>query len=675
MKHLLLLAALLLGRPLVQAQLAPAQADPRLDMLAKLARDPAPAVRVEALRALAKIPTAEAAALALGVLDLPMDPTLDYALWLTINDLAEPWIAALQGGAWKPEGREKQLEFALRALRPEQAGRVLADVLAARPPARDGAGPWIELIGAAGGPAQLGLLLEKAAGGGFDDGASVRALRALGDAHRLRRLRPPGDPAALGGLLDAASSAVATAAADLAGEWKDVGGAFPKLAELAARPEADAGARAAAIAALRRIGGGEATRALARLAAPGGEALARRRAAAALLALDEPAGAQAVAAVASETADEAAALELWRDALAVKGAGPALADALAAVKLSAPAARAGMRAAREGGRSEVGLVAALAQAGGLAADAAEATAGMVRELAARAVEAGDPHRGEFVYRRPALACVTCHALGGVGGRVGPDMTSIGASAPADYLVESLLLPHAKIKEGYHSVVVATQDGEELTGTLARETPEEIFLRNAAGQEVAVAKANVARREIGTLSLMPAGLLDPLTEQEKLDLVAFLTRLGKPGDFDAAQGGVARVWRLAQTVHTDAQAGQEGWPLTAPWDDKRWTPAAALVRGDLSRAALEEAVRGQFWVGKLAVYAATEITTAQPGPVNFTLAAGPGAELWVAGQKAGGPGAVRVELPAGTHRVLVKLDPRRIPDRIRLETRDAVFGME
>ncbi|HMO65147.1 MAG TPA: sorbosone dehydrogenase, partial [Verrucomicrobiota bacterium] len=278
------------------------------------------------------------------------------------------------------------------------------------------------------------------------------------------------------------------------------------------------------------------------------------------------------------------------------------------------------------------------------------------------------------YRRPELACVTCHAIGGAGGRVGPDMTSIGASAPADYLVESLFEPSAKIKEGYHSITVETRDGLEYSGTLARETPEELVLRNAANEEVTLAKNNLARREQSPLSLMPAGLLEPLPEQDQLDLVAFLTRLGKPGPFDASRGGVARSWRIAFTVHTDAQAGNELWPLTAPWTDRRWTATTSLVNGMLPRAVIEEATKAQFWTGKLGLYAATEVTLAQDRQVTFQLAGGPGAELWVGGKKAGGPGASTVELPAGTHRVLVRLDPARIPDTIKLESRDAVFGL-
>ena len=80
--------------------------DRRVGALEKLVRDDSPRVRLEALRALAKIPSAKSAELALNVLDKPMDPFLDYALWLTINDLADPWIAAIKSGEWKVEDRK-----------------------------------------------------------------------------------------------------------------------------------------------------------------------------------------------------------------------------------------------------------------------------------------------------------------------------------------------------------------------------------------------------------------------------------------------------------------------------------------------------------------------------------------------------------------------------------------
>ena len=68
---------------------------------------------MEAMRALAKIPTARSAELVLAATEKPMDEFLDYAVWLSINDLAEPWIASIKSGEWKPEGNEKQLAFGL----------------------------------------------------------------------------------------------------------------------------------------------------------------------------------------------------------------------------------------------------------------------------------------------------------------------------------------------------------------------------------------------------------------------------------------------------------------------------------------------------------------------------------------------------------------------------------
>ena len=80
-----------------------------------------------------------------------------------------------------------------------------------------------------------------------------------------------------------------------------------------------------------------------------------------------------------------------------------------------------------------------------------------------------PPRERLVYRRADLKCITCHAIGGAGGKVGPDMTSLGAG-PMDYLVESLYLPNAKIKEGFHAVQIETADGKVMTGLVVVRRP-------------------------------------------------------------------------------------------------------------------------------------------------------------------------------------------------------------
>src|SRR5436309_525593 len=83
--------------------------------------------------------------------------------------------------------------------------------------------------------------------------------------------------------------------------------------------------------------------------------------------------------------------------------------------------------------------------------------------------------------------VACHAIGGAGGKLGPDFTSLGASAPIDYIVESVLDPTAKVKEGYHAFAFTMNDGAQAIGVPSRETAAEQFIRPGPGPEVALAK--------------------------------------------------------------------------------------------------------------------------------------------------------------------------------------------
>lgn len=638
--------------------------------LATLVSDKSPRVRAEALRALAKIPTTESAALALSVLDKPMDATLDYALWLTINDLAEPWIAAIQSGAWKTEGREKQLEFGLKAIKAEQASRVLGQILASRPLTRDGQGPWIEIIGVAGTPKELRQLLDQLLSGGFDDTTSIRALKALSEASRLRSQKPTGSIAEIGKLLDHSNESVRLQVLKLAGEWKDLGAYFPKLGEIAGAANSSPAVRQAAFTTLRQIGT-NAVDSLTALATNATEMTIRREAVVALASVELQKAVPLIVEIAKATNDEAAALELWRAVLAVKGAGQSLRGALPEKSLSEAVAKAGMRAAREGGRNDVDLVVAFAKAGGIATDTTALSGEVIKELATKALASGDPVKGEFIYRRSELACLTCHAIGGAGGKVGPDLTSIGASAQPDYLVEALLLPSAKIKEGYASLNIDTKDSQSYTGTLARETPDEVVLRNSQGEEVSIAKKNIETRQNGTISLMPSGLFDNLAEQEKLDLIAFLARLGKPGEFDASKGGVARRWRIYPLTHTDQQNGLGNSVWEKPLTDKMWQPTFAQVNGKLTRRLIEEAGKRSPWVGTLEVFAATELQTTSAGPVKFNLDATAG-ELWIDSKRIGAKGESVVELPAGIHRVLVRIDPKKIPEALSLKASEGTF---
>ena len=55
------------------------------------------------------------------------------------------------------------------------------------------------------------------------------------------------------------------------------------------------------------------------------------------------------------------------------------------------------------------------------------------------------------------------ALGGSGGQVGPDLSSIGATAQIDYLIDSILEPNKAVKENYHARLITTKQGRQFTG--------------------------------------------------------------------------------------------------------------------------------------------------------------------------------------------------------------------
>jgi len=635
-----------------------------LPKLEQLVADESGRVRVEALRALAKQGSARATELALSVLARPMDPFLDFSLWLTVNDLAEPWLAAVKSGAWALAGREKELEFGLKSLEPAVAADVIAFLVGKNGIPRAGSGPWIELIGTARRPAELRRLFDLVAAGTLAEPVAVRGLNALAEAARLRSATPAGHTAAPTALPSPPAEKNRIAAYALAGAWKQAALA-PALASAGARAELSAAERTAVFAALREIGGPRVVAELKKLADSTAPAV-RRAAVLAFAALDFNAAAPSVIALLQATTDDEQAQSLWRVLLGIRGASAKLAADLPQAKLPAAVARAGLRPAREGSQHQA-LVPVLLKLAGLSTSDTPPTAAQLQALAAEALAKGDAARGEQFYRRSELACVACHAIGGVGGKLGPDLTSIGASAPTDYLVEALLNPNAKIKEGYHSVLIATKDGQEHSGMVARESETEVFLRNAANQEISIPVRNIARRT-GIGSLMPAGLLDSLLPEERLDLIKFLAQLGKPGDYDAAKGGVARVWKAYLIVSANQHLGSER-VVAGDFSLNDWVPINALVSGALAKSDTAPLIRGN----NRGFFAATQFDAPKAGRVTFTVA-GAVKGAWLNGKLLQVGATFAADAKAGANTLVLQLNDAALTD-VTLRSADVAFATQ
>ncbi len=140
----------------------------------------------------------------------------------------------------------------------------------------------------------------------------------------------------------------------------------------------------------------------------------------------------------------------------------------------------------------------------------------------KAMPTGDIRRGQAIFNSPKAACSSCHAIGYLGGKVGPDLTNIGEIRSQRDLLESVLYPSTSFVRSFEPMIVISKVGEMTTGILKSDvSAEELVLVTGPQTEVHVAKADVASLRPGTISIMPQGLDQQLTSQELSDLITFL----------------------------------------------------------------------------------------------------------------------------------------------------------
>ena len=140
---------------------------------------------------------------------------------------------------------------------------------------------------------------------------------------------------------------------------------------------------------------------------------------------------------------------------------------------------------------------------------------------------GDVRRGQAVFNSPKAACLSCHTIGYLGGKIGPDLTRIGQIRSERDLLEAILFPSASFARGYEPVVVTTASGATHGGVLRSDLTDTVVLVTGAGEEIRILRREIVDMQPGTVSVMPPGLDTQLSRQELTDLLAFLkaTRSG------------------------------------------------------------------------------------------------------------------------------------------------------
>jgi len=143
------------------------------------------------------------------------------------------------------------------------------------------------------------------------------------------------------------------------------------------------------------------------------------------------------------------------------------------------------------------------------------------EAILKLVPTADVRRGHQVFRGTKAACTTCHAMGYLGGRVGPDLSRIGKIRSERDLLESVLFPSASFVRSYEPTSILTTSGIVHNGIVRDENATEITVQIDATKTVTIPVADVEIRKPGTVSVMPAGLEKQLSPQDLADVVAFL----------------------------------------------------------------------------------------------------------------------------------------------------------
>jgi putative heme-binding domain-containing protein len=597
-----------------------------LALLGERAADEHPRVRLEAVVAASSVADPKAVEVAAMAVDRQMDRFLVHALTQAVHALKPLWKPAFDAGALTFGNKVERLQFVLKADGSKDVLSQLVTLLKSGTLSDEAKGNAIVLLASIGGPEEQALVLED----GFKPGRtalSIRVLDELATSARSRKGAPAGGIAVLKRLLKEGDPALRPGVLTLAALWKaaELRPSIEAIARAEGAPEAT---RRAALEGLAEFGAVDLLREIAR----GASTIRTRAAAASALArIDVSSGASAAAAILAASSEEVE--PLVNAFLAKQGGSEALAAAIGSAAPSADTAKLALRALSTAGRQDDALRAALSKAAGISSAAIEYSVDFVKALGQEALAQGDPARGEKVFRGALTNCVSCHAIGGAGGKVGPDLSAVGTGLPIDMVVESVLWPNRQVKEGYMTTAVITKNDQIYQGFHASEDKQMLILRDPAKDElIRIPISEIARRkEIG--SVMPEGLTNALTRAELRDLIRFLADLGKPGPFRVPDRAIVRRW-LTASAPVRVRAIEEASGLS-------WLPRFATVSGELP---LED-VGSAGWIR-------FEVEVLKPGRFHVMFNNASGLGVWVDGNRSPSP---ELDLGKGRHTFTLSVD--------------------
>ncbi|MBN36849.1 MAG: dehydrogenase [Opitutae bacterium] len=613
-----------------------------LSLLAKAASDPFPRTRMEAILSAGYVPRSEAFSAALGSLDHPRDKFIDLALTQTVTALEKFWRPALEKGTLsfpKPAHRDFAEEAAGLGFE-----KRLNDYVRKKSPSLSETNQIVERLIPDADIRQTRMIVDFLATKQL--GAEVRialldALNLIGRKGKFslgQRIGP------LRKLIRNQDEKVASLAIANLGVWQ-LKGAEKDLLSILLDPKLPASSRQTASVSLGQLRGGEGMKALLDLAGKG-KPMERYFAIFGILETSAEEAAELASGLFAQDLGDHDPVALIQAFNRRSNANTVLAKALSGKSIDPSVKDKVAEYHRKSGQLSRQLERLFRP------DLPKSLSAILlkedrQALASEVDRLGDPVRGELVYRRQALACVSCHAIGNVGPKIGPNLVAVGTAADTTYVVEAILEPNKAIAQHFENKLITLADGTVLMGSIIYQSDKEVIIRDSSlgGKERKALMAEV--RKIKPMpSLMPAGLADQLkTRSEFIDLAKFVAVLGKPGPYANDESPVVRKWMVSSSE------------ANAPDENETWRSVYSLVNGILPNAEMGEKEMS-FALGFVEVHAA--------GSVRLKINELNGLRLWVDDKEIKDPASI-LNLPSGTRAFTFSIDrAKRKSEGLRIE---------
>jgi cytochrome c oxidase cbb3-type subunit 3 len=157
------------------------------------------------------------------------------------------------------------------------------------------------------------------------------------------------------------------------------------------------------------------------------------------------------------------------------------------------------------------------------------------EVKAPAKPAGNAAHGKELFYGDAN-CSLCHMVDGKGGRVGPELTSVGGSRTREAIIDSVRNPSRRLAWGlteatkefpqeYETITVLTADGRQIKGVALNEDSFSVQIIDASEKIYLLEKDKLRSFKKSRQSLMPTYDPDVLNDKDLEDIVAFLINVG------------------------------------------------------------------------------------------------------------------------------------------------------